>query len=131
MSKQSKEEAKSALIDLYEGQIPDLTMMSKIELGNLIAEIKQLKEIINERLPSDIKFGLMVVDPNQEGDTLDVLHVVGYFEEPTQIDVDQLREELSKDKRFGLTKLMDQLEILPAPQYIVDQLIKDIEENEN
>lgn len=37
------------LINLYESQIMDLTMMSKIELGDdVIAEIKRLKDLINE-----------------------------------------------------------------------------------
>lgn len=39
--------AKDQLIELYESQIVDLTMMSKIELGDdVIEEIKRLKEII-------------------------------------------------------------------------------------
>jgi hypothetical protein len=45
----NKEEAKSKLLELYESQIMDLTMMSKIELGdNVIKEIVKLKKIINE-----------------------------------------------------------------------------------
>jgi len=44
-----KSDAKNALIELYEQQITDLTMMSKIELGDdVITEIKRLKSIINE-----------------------------------------------------------------------------------
>lgn len=36
------------LIDLYESQIMDLTIMSKIELGDdVITEIKRLKDLIN------------------------------------------------------------------------------------
>ena len=46
----SKEEAKDTLIELLYSQVVDLTMMSKIELGDdVIAEIKRLKEIINEQ----------------------------------------------------------------------------------
>lgn len=45
----TKEQAKDSLLELYEQQIMDLTIMSKIELGDdVIAEIKRLKEIINE-----------------------------------------------------------------------------------
>ncbi len=41
--------AKDKLLRLYENQIMDLVLMSKIELGDdVIAEIKRLKEIINE-----------------------------------------------------------------------------------
>ena len=44
-----KEQAKNDLINLLESQVVDLTMMSKIELGDdVIAEIKRLKAIINE-----------------------------------------------------------------------------------
>jgi hypothetical protein len=45
----NKEQAKDALLELYEQQIVDLIIMSKIELGDdVIAEIKRLKGIINE-----------------------------------------------------------------------------------
>jgi hypothetical protein len=45
----NREQALKALLELYENQIMDLTVMSKIELGDdVIAEIKRLKDIINE-----------------------------------------------------------------------------------
>jgi hypothetical protein len=45
----SKEEAKDELIKVLYSQVVDLTMMSKIELGDdVIEEIKRLKTIINE-----------------------------------------------------------------------------------
>ena len=45
----TKEQAKDALIKLLEQQVMDLTLMSKIELGDdVIEEIKRLKGIINE-----------------------------------------------------------------------------------
>lgn len=41
--------AQLKLIDLLYSQVIDLTMMSKIELGDdVIAEVRRLKEIINE-----------------------------------------------------------------------------------
>jgi hypothetical protein len=44
-----KEQAKDDLINLLESQVIDLSMMSKIELGDdVIAEIRRLKAIINE-----------------------------------------------------------------------------------
>jgi len=44
----NKEEAKDALIEVLMNQVMDLSMMSKIELGDdVIAELKRLKEIIN------------------------------------------------------------------------------------
>jgi hypothetical protein len=45
------EEAKTELIKVLEGQIMDLVIMSKIELGDdVIAEIKRLKQIIDEKI---------------------------------------------------------------------------------
>lgn len=44
----TKEQIQQQLIQLYENQIMDLTMMSKIELGDdVIAEIKRLKDLLN------------------------------------------------------------------------------------
>jgi len=43
------EQAKDKLIEILENQVMDLTVMSKIELGDdVIAEIKRLKAIIDE-----------------------------------------------------------------------------------
>ena len=48
-TKMSKEEAKDRLIEILTNQVEDLSMMSKIELGDdVIAEIKRLKNIINQ-----------------------------------------------------------------------------------
>ena len=45
----NKEEAKDALIEVLMNQVMDLSMMSKIELGDdVIAELKRLQEIIND-----------------------------------------------------------------------------------
>ena len=45
----NKEQAKDALIEVLMNQVVDLTIMSKIELGNdVMEEIKRLKEIINK-----------------------------------------------------------------------------------
>jgi len=44
----TKDQAKDQLIEILETQVVDLSMMSKIELGDdVIAEIKRLKAIIN------------------------------------------------------------------------------------
>jgi hypothetical protein len=83
-----------------------------------------------EMNPREIKYGLIVIDPSQEGDMFSILHFAGYWNEPKQADVDDLRRELAEDKSFGLTLLIDQLEILPAPDYIVQQAVKDITEQE-
>ena len=44
----NKEEAKDELMKILYSQVMDLSMMSKIELGDdVIAEIKRLQDIIN------------------------------------------------------------------------------------
>ncbi len=49
INKVSKEEAKTALIEVLTNQVVNLMMMSKIELGDdVIKEVKRLREIINE-----------------------------------------------------------------------------------
>ena len=52
MRKINKEEAKDRLIKVLYSQVVDLSMMSKIELGDdVIDEIKRLKGIINQTEP--------------------------------------------------------------------------------
>ena len=47
----TKEQAKDALIELLMNQVTDLTLMSKIELGDdVIAEIKRLQSIIRKKV---------------------------------------------------------------------------------
>ena len=83
---------------------------------------------MNEELnPKDIKYGLMVIDPTQEGEMMDIIHFVGYWEEPSKEDAAQLREELMTDEEFGLTEIAHRLDILPAPDYIVEEFMKDSE----
>ncbi len=50
MNNETKIKLQQELIDLYEQQIMDLTMMSKIELGDdVIEEIGRLKDLIYEQ----------------------------------------------------------------------------------
>lgn len=72
----------------------------------------------------DIKYGLIVVDPTQEGEMMDILHFVGYWEKPNKSDASQLRDELMTDEEFGLTEIAHRLDILPAPDYIVEEFVK-------
>jgi hypothetical protein len=74
----------------------------------------------------DVKYGLIVIDPIQEGEMMDILHFVGYWDKPTKKDADLLREELMTDEEFGLTEIAHRLDILPAPNYIVKQYINEI-----
>ena len=50
MNNENLVQIQQELINLYEKQIMDLTLMSKIELGDdVIEEIKRLKGLINEQ----------------------------------------------------------------------------------
>jgi hypothetical protein len=74
----------------------------------------------------DIKYGLIAIDPqtlNKETGTVDITHFVGYWNEPTKQDAESLLEELKNDKEFGLTEIADRLQIIEAPEEIVDYYI--------
>ena len=75
----------------------------------------------------DMKYGLMVIDPTQKDEMMDILHFVGYWNKPTKKDADLLREELMTDEEFGLTDIANRLDILPAPDYIVEEFKKELE----
>jgi len=81
----------------------------------------------NNLNPKDIKFGLIAVDPTQEGDMKDVLHFCGYWIQPTLVDVESLKEELKTDPDFGLTDIADRLDIIPAPDWLVKEFVQQIE----
>ena len=76
--------------------------------------------------PKEIKYGLIAIDPEQEGEMKDVLHFCGYWEETTKNDADSLRDELMTDEEFGLTEIAHRLYILPAPDYIVKEFIDEL-----
>lgn len=76
----------------------------------------------------DIKYGLIVIDPEEDPKSgyYNILHFCGYFEKPNQQDVDNLREELRTTEEFELTDIAHRVEILPCPDYLVYEYIKDI-----
>jgi hypothetical protein len=85
---------------------------------------------LEELDPKNIKFGLIAIDPEQEGDMKDVLHFCGYWNQPTLVEVESLKKELAEDPEFGLIDISHRLEIIPAPDDIMEMIIKDITENE-
>ena len=82
-----------------------------------------IKVMNKEPNPKDIKYGLIVIAPIQEGEMMDILHFVGYWNKPTKNDANSLREELMEDEEFGLTEIAHRLDILPAPDYIVKEYV--------
>ena len=81
--------------------------------------------------PKDIQYGLVVVDPLQEGENKDVLHFVGYFEEPDKSDINNLRDELTNDPEFELQERIGELDIIRASEETVEFFRNLIIENEN
>lgn len=66
--------------------------------------------------------GIMVIDrknPNEDG-SIPVRHFVGYWEEPDEDAVMDLYEELRTDKEFGLTETIDELELAPATEDVLE-----------
>jgi hypothetical protein len=78
----------------------------------------------------DIKYGLIAVDPTQEGDMKDILHFCGYWDKPSKEDAESLLEELKTDEGFGLTDIADRLVIIPAPEDIIEHYLSNIENEE-
>ena len=68
-----------------------------------------------------INYGLMVIDPSEEGETKTILHFCGYGEPITDSMVTSLREELRDDPEFGLQDKWDTLDILEAPEEVVEE----------
>ena len=79
-------------------------------------EVKKLEEVTH---------GLIAIDPTTAKDgKVDILHFCGYWSEPSKSDAKHLLEELSTDEEFGLTEIAHRLQILPAPQEIIDAFCK-------
>ena len=68
------------------------------------------------------KYGIIGVNPNKpnENDTLEILHFVGYWEEPNEDDVLELWEELKNTEEFGLQDQIDEIELIPATDVVLE-----------
>ena len=75
----------------------------------------------------DIKYGLIAYDPINES----VPHFAGYWDEPTDQDAESLLEELKTDPEFGLTEIADHLIILRAPEWLLKEILSDIDSDSN
>ena len=92
--------------------------------------IKKFNELNESRRDFKPNYGLMVIDPREEGDKRNILHYCAYEKEPTQKDADQLREELRTEEEFGLQDIADIVEIYPATEEVVEHFRKGIEEDQ-
>ena len=75
----------------------------------------------------DIKYGLIAIDPEQEGEMKDILHFCGYWNEPKKEDAESLLEELKTDEEFGLTDIAHRLVIIRCPEELIKEFIKEVE----
>ncbi len=65
--------------------------------------------------------GIIVLNPNlEEEDGTPIVHFLGLWREPTERDIEDLKEELRTDTDFGLTEEIDELEFMYANQEHVD-----------
>ena len=82
---------------------------------------------MNDLDVKDIKYGLLAIDPREEGVSKTVLHFCGYWTEPGKEDAEALWEELKTDESFGLSDIAEHLVIVPCPADLVQEFIKDIQ----
>lgn len=73
---------------------------------------------------------MIVTNPTAK-DSDEIIHFCGYWERPTQKDVDHLREELKTDPEFGLQEIADEVDIRLAPKDILETYQKIISSGEN
>jgi len=92
------------------------------ELNKLVEKTKEEEEWPEDHKLSTITHGIIVVDPESvdEDDNLEILHFVGYWEEPDDAAADELRKELMEDEELGLTDIIGRCDLLMAPDDIVE-----------
>lgn len=81
---------------------------------------------------NDFTHGIIVIDPLSldEDDNYSIIHFCGYWNEPTEQDIENLKEELKTDVSFGLTDIADRLDYAIAPEEILE-MYRDIEYDED
>lgn len=78
----------------------------------------------------DIKYGLVAIDPTQEGDLKTVLHFCGYIDQPGENELLSLMNELRTNETFGLTEIAHRLDFLAAPDDLVEEYVRQLIEHE-
>jgi len=74
-------------------------------------------------------YGLGIIDPETNvNDQVDIVHMAFYPEPPTEKDKQSLWEELRNDDEFGITKIVDRLQMIELPENIVEQVWEDMEQ---
>lgn len=73
----------------------------------------------------DTKHILIAFDPEQEKEVKDILHFCAYLDQPTYSDMVSLKQELMTNPVFGLTHMGERLEIILAPENLVQEFVKE------
>ena len=77
-------------------------------------EMEELEDFTMENI-EDCTHGVIVIDPlTQDGETIEIVHFVGYWQEPDKEDLEDLKKELAEDDQFGLVDIADRLEFIPV-----------------
>ena len=72
--------------------------------------MEELGEFTLENI-EDCTHGVLVFDPSTfNGETIEIVHWVGYWQEPDKEDLEDLKKELAEDNQFGLVDIADRLE---------------------
>lgn len=76
-----------------------------------------------EKTEGRFTHGLVVIDPaNDTSEQRAVIHFVGFWTEPSEEDIAELKNELKTSEEFGLQEIADTLLIESADQTVVDYM---------
>ena len=76
--------------------------------------MEELGEFTLENI-EDCTHGIIVFDPESEdGEMVEMVHFVGYWQEPDKEDFESLEKELAEDDQFGLVDIAHRLEYVPC-----------------
>ena len=71
--------------------------------------MEELGEFTLENI-ADCTYGIIVFDTaSDDGESIEMVHWVGYWQEPEFEDFEDLKKELAEDNQFGLVDIADRL----------------------
>jgi len=74
--------------------------------------MEELGEFTLENI-EDCTHGIIVFDPeSQDEESIEMVHWVGYWQQPDKEDFEDLKKELAGDDQFGLVDIADRLEYI-------------------
>ena len=92
----------------------------------IVKKMKELEEFTLENI-EDCTHGIIVFDPkSDDGETIELVHFVGYWSEPDKEAFDSLAKELAEDDQFGLVDIAHRLEYIGCDGDDLRRLLKDV-----